>query len=85
MVRTLQAVYEHGMLRPIEPLQLDENQLVSVIITDDTEPEEELLFARPESFESRADHSVSREAVREALSKIPGSMEADFQDERNHR
>ena len=85
MVRKLQAVYENGVLRPVEALRLDEHQLVSVIIIDDAAPDDELRFEAPEHFEPLADHSVRLETVRAALSKIPGSMDADFLAERNER
>lgn len=85
MVRKLQAVYEGGVLRPVEPLELDEHQLVSVIILDDIAPDDELRFEAPERFEALADHTVSLEAVRRALEKIPGSLDADFAAERNER
>jgi predicted DNA-binding antitoxin AbrB/MazE fold protein len=35
MTRNLQAVYERGVLRPLEPLDLREQQLVNVTITDE--------------------------------------------------
>jgi hypothetical protein len=85
MVRKLQAVYENGILRPIEPLRLDEHQLVSVIVMDDAAADAELAFEPPAHFEPLADHSVSVDAVRRALSKIPGSLDADFMAERNER
>jgi predicted DNA-binding antitoxin AbrB/MazE fold protein len=85
VVRKLQAVYENGILRPVEPLRLDEHQLVSVIVMDDTAPEEDLTFESPSHFEPLADHSISLEAVRRALSRIPGSMDADFTTERDER
>ena len=82
----LQAVYEEGVLRPVETLLLKEHQLVSVIIVEDTDDDgqdEELRFEDPANFEPLADHTVTRETVREELSKIPGSLDADFRDERN--
>jgi predicted DNA-binding antitoxin AbrB/MazE fold protein len=85
MMRKLQAVYENGVLRPVEPLHLGEHQLVSVIVLDDVASEEDLKFEAPERFEPLADHSVSVQAVRAALSKIPGSLDADFLAERNER
>jgi predicted DNA-binding antitoxin AbrB/MazE fold protein len=85
MVQKLQAVYESGVLRPVEPLRLEEHQLVNVILFDDAVPDEELRFEAPEHFESLADHSVTPEAVRRALSSIPGSLDADFIAERNER
>jgi predicted DNA-binding antitoxin AbrB/MazE fold protein len=85
MVRKLQAVYEGGVLRPVEPLPLGEHQLVSIIILDDNPPEDDLKFKAPARFEALADHSVSVETVRRALSRIPGSLDADFRAERNER
>jgi predicted DNA-binding antitoxin AbrB/MazE fold protein len=83
MVRKLQAVYEGGVLRPVEPLPLGEHELVSIVILDDNPPEDDLKFEAPERFEALADHSVSLETVRRALSRIPGSLDADFRAERN--
>ena len=83
-MQKLRAIYEGGVLRPIEPLRLDEHQLVSVIILDDL-ANDELAFEPPERFESLADHSVSLEAVRQTLAKIPGSLDADFAAERDDR
>ena len=85
MVRKLQAVYEGGILRPVEPQPLGEHQLVSIIVLDDNPPEDDLKFEVPARFEALADHSVSRETVRRALSRIPGSLDADFRAERNER
>ena len=84
MMRKIEAVYEGGVLRPVEPLRLDEHQQVSVIILDEvTDDTEELHFAPREEFEPLADHSVTMETVRRALSTIPGSLDADFLVERN--
>ena len=71
----LEAVYERGVLRPVVPLRLNEYQHVSLIILDDVAGESEApQFAPPEEFEALADHSVTLKAVREALSKIRGSL-----------
>jgi predicted DNA-binding antitoxin AbrB/MazE fold protein len=85
MAQRLQAVYESGVLRPVEPLRLEENQLVSVILLDDMPAEDTLNFVDPARFEALADRSVTLEAVRAALSKIPGSLDADFRAERDER
>ena len=84
-MRKLQAVYEGGVLRPTEQLPLEEHQLVSVIILDADAHDEEVEFEPPHCFEALANHSISRETVRAALSKIPGSLDADFAVERNER
>jgi hypothetical protein len=85
MTRNLQAVFERGVLRPLEPLDLREHQLVHVTITDDATPEPwldpECLAACAEG----ADDTVSLEEVRAALAKIPGSLTADFIAEREDR
>jgi predicted DNA-binding antitoxin AbrB/MazE fold protein len=39
MVRQLEAIFEQGVLRPLEPLSLPENQRVLVTITDINQPE----------------------------------------------
>ena len=85
VMRKLQAVYEGGVLRPTEQLPLEEHQLVSVIVLDADTDDEEVEFEPPHCFEALANHSVSRETVRAALSKIPGSLDADFAAERNER
>jgi predicted DNA-binding antitoxin AbrB/MazE fold protein len=85
MTQKVQAVYEGGVLRPIEPLRLAENQLVSVILFDDATSEEVLEFEDPTYFEALADNTVTPEAVRAGLSKIPGSLDADFFAERDER
>lgn len=86
VMRRLEAVYEGGVLRPTEKLPLEEHQLVSVVIIFDEEAHAEgIEFELPQSFEALANHSLSRETVRAALSKIPVSMDADFAAERNER
>ena len=85
LFRSLQAVYEGGVLRPTERLPLEEHQLVSVIILDADADDEDIEFEPPHCFEALANHSISRETVRAALSKIPGSLDADFAAERNER
>ena len=37
MTRNVEAVYEHGILRPLEPLDLAENERVTVTIQDHLE------------------------------------------------
>jgi predicted DNA-binding antitoxin AbrB/MazE fold protein len=53
MTRTLQAVYEKGVLRPLEPLDLREQQVVSVTITDEAAqpaPSYPPAFSSPEEW-----------------------------------
>jgi predicted DNA-binding antitoxin AbrB/MazE fold protein len=79
MVKKLEAVYEGGILRPVETLRLAEHQLVNLVILDHLDDDgEDLQFAPRKEFEPLADHQVTLETVRTALSKIPGSLEPDF-------
>ena len=84
MTRHLQAVYEKGVLRPLEPLRLAEHQQVSVTVSDQEEADWlDAAFLR--HLEPQADESITLEQVRSALAKIPGSMAEDFRSERNER
>ena len=75
MSKQIEAIYEHGVLRPLEPLDLDESQRVTITIADDGEGEEDLFdpaFTRWCAEQSR--NAPSLEEVRQALAKIRGSM-----------
>ncbi len=82
------AVYENGVLRPIEPLALAERQRVSLTIdeatvapTDDTLLDHDLM----NSLDAENLPDVSIEEVRQASAKIPGSMTAAFAADREER
>lgn len=68
---------------PTEALALEEHQLVSVIVLDEEPGGEEIEFEPAPHFEALADRSIDRDTVRLALSKIPGSLDADFAAERD--
>jgi predicted DNA-binding antitoxin AbrB/MazE fold protein len=67
MSKRIEAVYENGVLRPLEPLLLRDHQHVSILVQDD---------AGSPAAEDWLD------TVRQALSKIQGSMTSDFIAER---
>jgi predicted DNA-binding antitoxin AbrB/MazE fold protein len=84
MTRTLQAVYERGVLRPLEPLPLAEQQQVTVTVSDAEDGETgDAIFLR--YLDAEADDSVTLQSVRAALAKIPGSLVEDFRRERDER
>ncbi len=85
MTRKLQAVYEEGVLRPLEPLDLREQQLVNVTITDEAPGEPWLDTECLAACAGEAGDSVTLEEVRAALAKIPGSLTEDFIVERDDR
>lgn len=84
MRRSLKAVYEKGVLRPLEPLRLEEHQEVWLTVTEPEEGEwlDEEFIRR---LESQADDRVSIQDVRCALAKIPGQLSDDARRERDER
>jgi predicted DNA-binding antitoxin AbrB/MazE fold protein len=86
MTRRVTAVYENGILRPLEPLPLKEHQRVTVTVFDLAE-----RWLDQEYMESvRKDVAAmgpapSLEEVRRALSKISGNLSDDIRAERDSR
>jgi predicted DNA-binding antitoxin AbrB/MazE fold protein len=75
MGKQVEAIYENGVLRPLVPLGLEEHQRVTITIAEDNEAEEDLFdpeFTRWCAEQSK--NAPSLEEVRQALSKIQGSM-----------
>lgn len=89
MTKTLQAVYENGVLRPLEPLPFKEHQKVSVTVSDAADPLASMIdYAFIENARREiqdVDHIPTLEEVRNILSKIPGSLAADIIAEREDR
>jgi predicted DNA-binding antitoxin AbrB/MazE fold protein len=87
MTRSVQAVYEKGILRPLEPLNLSENERVTLTIHNGSAPSESELLDTEfiEACAREADPSVSLEEVRSALASISGTMTQDFVAERDER
>jgi len=88
MTKRFEAVYEHGVLRPLESLDLTEHQRVTVVLRHPSPgPGEEDWLDREfvQECALEADESITLESVRRALSKIPGSLTADFASERAER
>lgn len=89
MTRRVEAVYENGVLRPLEPLRLRERQKVSVTISDTDDPLASMIdhtFVENARSEVEAmEHVPTLEEVRRILSKVPGSLSADIIAEREDR
>ena len=87
MIKTLPAVYEHGVFRPLEPVQLKENQQVSVTISDSPDDFVNALLDQEyiSAVESYDEPEPSLEEVRAALAKIPGNLSDDIRSERESR
>jgi predicted DNA-binding antitoxin AbrB/MazE fold protein len=77
----LKAIYENGVLRPLEPIALQERQVVTLTISEAGDDVLDAEFL--ENCRAEADPSVSLQAVREALAKIPGSLTDDIRAERD--
>jgi predicted DNA-binding antitoxin AbrB/MazE fold protein len=75
MEKTVQAVYENGVLHPLEPLLLAERQQVTVTIDDsiDLSPNHSLLVS-PAEWSYAAQDDICLEEVRHSLANIHGSL-----------
>ena len=86
MEKTVQAVYEGGVLRPLEPIPLKERQEVTVTISDEGNiPGNHPLLASPDEWAAAASDEISLDVVRRALSTIRGSLSETILDERRDR
>jgi len=83
------AVYENGVLRPLQPLDLKEHEHVRVSVVKDTAPSRASLAVEYIEKIKRelqdADPTPDREEVRRRLSKIPGSMASEIVADRGER
>lgn len=75
MRKTFEAVYEDGLLRPLEKLGLADRQHVQVTIEPVFELDEGLAeYFEPGEWETSKHDGISLAEVRLAMSDIPGSM-----------
>ena len=85
MTRQVEAVYEHGVFRPLEPLTLAESQRVRLTISDPDlgrySPDVEFMKWAKEEV-AMLPRVPSIEEVQSIMSKIPGSLVEDFIAER---
>jgi predicted DNA-binding antitoxin AbrB/MazE fold protein len=88
MERQVDAIYENGVLRPLEPLDLEEQQRVRITISngDHEDPLADLLdTAFMERCARESSGAPEIEEVRRMLSKIKGSMADVIISERDER
>ena len=84
------AIYENGILKPLQPLDLAENEHVLVTVDRATpaldSPQLDIAYVESLQKEMREfEPAPGLDEVRRRLSKIPGSMTADFITEREER
>jgi predicted DNA-binding antitoxin AbrB/MazE fold protein len=88
MIRNVEAVYEHGLLRPLEPLELTESQRVRLTISDVSSEHSQRdldIVKRAQAEVATAGTIPTIEEVRAALKSIPGSLAPDVIAERGDR
>ena len=86
MEKTVQAVYEDGVLRPLEPILLNERQVVTLTISDQGNiSHDHPLLASSEEWANAAGDEVSLDDVRRALATIRGSLSEAVIEERRDR
>lgn len=73
MARKFDAIFEDGVLKPLQPLGLPESRRVTLTVAD-LEDEDWMDIEFMDACGSEADPTISLEQVRAAMSKIRGSM-----------
>lgn len=84
----MEAVYEQGVLRPLEPVSLEESQRVQLTIQTSSEqldPAAGSLLASIRAEVAAMSSIPTIDEVQRALSTIPGSLVEDFHAEREDR
>jgi predicted DNA-binding antitoxin AbrB/MazE fold protein len=74
MQKTFEAVYENGVLRPLEALELSNWQHVRVTIDATGIAEDIAAYFDADAWEASKSDTISLAEVRHALSSIPGSL-----------
>ena len=82
MERTVEAIYENGVLRLLEPIPFENKRKVTVTISDAVGHP---LLASPEEWSESANDDISLDEVRRALSTIHGSLSDAIVSERRDR
>ena len=86
MEKTIQAVYEGGVLHPLEPLLLPERQQVTVTVSDTTEiPSEHPLLVSSDEWADAAQQDIALEEVRRQLAGVRGTLSEAIIQERRDR
>jgi len=85
MEKTVQAVYENGVLHPLEPLPLEERQQVTVTISEAEASLNYPLLVSHEEWAAAANDDIGLDEVRRALSTIQGSLSEAVLEERRER
>jgi predicted DNA-binding antitoxin AbrB/MazE fold protein len=79
------AIFEAGMLRPLAPLDLNEQERVEVALVRGAPASETSEEDYVPAIAVDADPAITLHQVQQALAKIPGSLVDDFTRERDER
>lgn len=86
MVKSVPAIYENGVLRPLEPLELSERQRVAISVVESPTPGIDSWLDHEFLTELEAVEPVpSLEEVRAALAGLSGNLSDDIRRERDSR
>ena len=85
MPQLVTAIYENGVLKPLTPLNLKEEQVVSVSVEPivSTSPVANEDYVSP--LEEQGEVDISWSQVQAVLAKLPGPLSMDFECERDER
>lgn len=81
----IHAIFEAGKLRPLEPLDLNEQERVELTVVRAASAADDSGEDYVPNILAEADPTVTLEQVQRALAKIPGSLVSDFSRERDER
>lgn len=88
MTQQVNAVYENGVLRPLGPVNLSEQQEVQITIIDATpgfSQRDDEFLATTRAQVAAADRIPTLEEVRQVVKGMPGSLSQTIIDEREDR
>ncbi len=81
LLKEFEAIYENGVLRPLEPLPLTEREQVRVSVSRSAE-EDWLDTEFMDACAADSDPTVTLEQVRASLANIRGSMDPAIDEDR---
>lgn len=86
MAKRIRVIYENGVFRPLEPVDVAEHQQGTVTLVDTAKPGVDWLDTDYMASSGYEEGEVpTLDEVRQALAKIPGSLTEDFRAERDER
>jgi hypothetical protein len=86
MAKRIRVIYENGVFRPLEPVDVVEHQQGTVTLVGLAKPGVDWLdtdYMASSAHEEGEGPTLDK--VRQALAKIPGSLTEDFRAERDER